>query len=170
MDTSRIIGLCTLVILLSVSVYTELIARRIPNWLTFFGVGVGLLLGCLPGGISLQSSVLGFAVGFGFLLIFYLYGGMGGGDVKLMGAVGSLLGYPLIKPAILFTAIIGVILAVFYLLFQRAFWMRASLMIRRVAGFTPANTELPPVQRSVPYGIAIAGGTLLLLLLAGVAP
>jgi prepilin peptidase CpaA len=170
MDTSRIIGLCVLVVLLAWSVYTELTAQRIPNWLTMTGMAAGLLLGYLPGGISLGSSLVGFCIGFGFLLIFYLYGGMGGGDVKLMGAVGALLGYPLIVPAIVYTAFIGLVLALFRLLSQRAFWLRAGRLARRCTGGAATTAEAPPIQRTVPYGLAIAAGTLLVLFVAGAAP
>ncbi len=172
MDTSRIIGLCVLVVVLAWSVYTELTVQRIPNWLTMTGVGAGLLLGYLPGGITFRASLIGFGMGFGFLLIFYLYGGMGGGDVKLMGAVGALLGYPLIVPAIAYTAFLGLLLAVFRLLSQRAFWLRAGRLARRCAGggTAQAGGGAPPIQRTVPYGLAIAAGTLLVLVMAGTAP
>lgn len=167
MDTNNIIGLCVLVVVLAASVYTELTARRIPNWLTFSGVGVGLLLGWLPGGNTLGQSVLGWLIGFGFLLLFYFYGGMGGGDVKLMGAVGALLGYPLILPVIVYTAFLGFLLGLYCLLSQRAFWLRAGRLVKRVAGGATAGPEVPPIEKGVPYGLAIAAGSLLVLFVAG---
>lgn len=167
MDTIRVIGLCVLVLVLAGSVYTELTARRIPNWMTFSGVGAGLFLGWLPGGITLGQSVLGWLIGFGFLLLFYFYGGMGGGDVKLMGAVGALMGYPLILPAIVYTAFLGFVLALYCLLSQRAFWHRAGRFAQRLGGGAPRVDSPPPIEKGVPYGLAIAAGSLLVLMVAG---
>lgn len=167
MDTNRIISLVVLAALLAGAAYTELTARKIPNWMTLTGAGAGLLLGYLPGGISLLESVMGLVVGFGFLLLFYFYGGMGGGDVKLMGAVGALLGYRLVLPAIVYTAFLGFLLAVFCLVSQRAFWIRSGRALKRLAGGARAADVPPPIQKGVPYGLAIAAGTMLVLFVAG---
>ncbi len=71
----------------------DLRTRRIPNLLNVaslvlaiaFHVSLGGWAGCL-------FSLSGFATGFGILFILWLVGGGGGGDVKLMGAVGAWLG------------------------------------------------------------------------------
>ncbi len=44
---------------------------------------------------ELGDSLLGVLFGFGALIVFYILGGMGAGDVKLMAAVGAWLGMPL---------------------------------------------------------------------------
>src|SRR5687767_2077545 len=72
---------------------TDLRARRIPNWLTGGSALVGLLAGFWlhgpPGGLSaLTGGLLGFAL----LLPFYALGGVGAGDVKLLAALGTLIG------------------------------------------------------------------------------
>ncbi len=67
--------------------------RRIPNWLTVPVLVAGLLFHLVTGGLGgLLTAVGGFVTGFGILLILWLTGGGGGGDVKLMGAVGAWLG------------------------------------------------------------------------------
>ena len=74
---------------------------RIPNALTvpacvaglLFHLAVGLFYAGMAGaGQKLLFCLLGFAVGFGILLVLWLTGGGGGGDVKLMGALGTWLG------------------------------------------------------------------------------
>ena len=59
--------------------------------------------------------MLGTAAGFAVFLVFYLLGGMGGGDVKLMAGFGALLGARRLLEASLWTAGIGGLLAVMVL-------------------------------------------------------
>ena len=77
----------------SIAVVIDVRSRRIPNWLTVTAFVLGLLFNIVVGGMpGLWLSLGGFAVGFGTLLVLWLIGGGGGGDVKLMGAVGSWVG------------------------------------------------------------------------------
>ena len=48
----------------------------------------------VSGAAGIQTSLLGAFFGFGVLLLFFLMGGMGAGDVKLMAACGAWLGLP----------------------------------------------------------------------------
>ena len=56
------------------------------------GIFFRLLLG---GWAGLGDSLAGAFFGFASLLVFYILGGMGAGDVKLMAGVGAWLGMPL---------------------------------------------------------------------------
>ena len=73
----------------------DLRSRRIPNFLTlpsrFLGLAVHLLL---DGWTALPGALAGMLACGGVFLLFYLAGGMGAGDVKLMAAVGCLGGWP----------------------------------------------------------------------------
>jgi prepilin peptidase CpaA len=72
----------------------DLRSRRIPNWLTIPSLLSGLLFHAVfQGGAGLLDAGLGFALGFGSLLILWLIGSGGGGDAKLMGAVSAWLGF-----------------------------------------------------------------------------
>ena len=67
--------------------------NRIPNWLTLSAIPAGILWNTFSGGFAgFQASLGGFAVGFGLLFILFAIGGGGGGDVKLMGALGAWVG------------------------------------------------------------------------------
>jgi prepilin peptidase CpaA len=86
-------------------------------------------------------------------LIFYLLGGMGGGDVKLMAGFGALLGDGKIVPAALLAAITGGLMAM------------GCLGIRAVARRWRPQTGLAgqPSRESIPYAPAITAGVWLAL-------
>jgi prepilin peptidase CpaA len=162
-------GLLVLAIMLSVAVYIELKESRIPNWLTLSGMAMGLLIGYLHGTTAFWMSLGGLAIGFGFLFIFYVFGGVGGGDVKLMGAAGALMGVDLTKPALFYTAFIGAFIGVMMIIWRRDFWMRIGQGLRRLAFWRKQdnNQPVPLPAIKVPYGIAIAIGCVLALLASG---
>ena len=90
----------------------DVVWRRISNWIP---------LAALAGGLGWQVAdkgwpgigwaALGSLSGFSVFLVFYLLGGMGGGDVKLMAGFGALLGAGRLLEAALWTAMIGGLLA-----------------------------------------------------------
>ena len=162
-------GLIVLAAMLTVAVYIELKESRIPNWLTFSGMALGLLIANLQGQNAFWASLGGLAIGFGFLFIFYVFGGVGGGDVKLMGAAGALMGVDMIKPALFYTTFIGAFIAVMMVIWRRDFWMRIGQGLRRLAFWRKQdkNQPAPLPAIKVPYGIAIAIGCVLALLAGG---
>jgi prepilin peptidase CpaA len=67
--------------------------RRIPNWLTVSAAICGLAFHLTTAGwAGLGKSLAGFAVGFALLLVLWIIGGGGAGDVKFMAALGAWLG------------------------------------------------------------------------------
>ena len=89
------------------AVVEDLRRRRLPNWLTAGGAAGGLACAAWGGRHGLAMAAAGLAVGFLLLLPFHWCGAMGGGDVKLMAAYGSLLGPSGILLAALFAAVFG---------------------------------------------------------------
>jgi prepilin peptidase CpaA len=86
--------------------------RRIPNNLTFPALAAGLILHTIAGGWRGlgDSALAGLIAGIVFLM-FYLVGGMGAGDVKLMTAVGCLAGLSSLHLVVIATAIAGGVFA-----------------------------------------------------------
>lgn len=76
-----------------VACVTDLRTRRIPNVLTFGAAALALAFHGMVGGLpGVQSAALGWLAGLAMFLPFFLLGGMGGGDVKLLAALGAWLG------------------------------------------------------------------------------
>jgi len=76
-----------------VACVTDLRTRRIPNALTFGAAAVAIVFHTIAQGASgLQTAVLGWVVGTAIFLPLFLLRGMGGGDVKLLAAMGAWLG------------------------------------------------------------------------------
>jgi len=87
-------------------------SRRIPNWLTvpalLLGTAVSTLARGWPGA---KAALEGAGLGLGLLLPFVLTRGLGAGDWKLMGALGSLLGPNRLVVVLLGTVFIAGIMA-----------------------------------------------------------
>lgn len=74
-------------LLLCVASVTDLTKRIVPNWLCLGIAGVSVI-GFTP------AKLLGILIALPFLLAAVFFGGMGGGDIKLMAACGLVLGLP----------------------------------------------------------------------------
>jgi len=145
-------------------------SRRIPNWLTGTSVLLGLLLHlCLQGWAGLSGAALAGALGGGAFLVFYVGGGMGAGDVKLMAAVSVLAGRSHVGEVLVATTLLGGAFAVVFALLQgrlKAVLANVGTLLAHHgrAGLTP-HPELNltnPLTLRLPYGIAIAAGAAVL--------
>jgi prepilin peptidase CpaA len=137
--------------------------RRVSNWTSGGAVIGGLIVHSVQKGWSgALHSLLGAVIGFSVFLIFYLLGGMGGGDVKLMAGFGALLGNSRILPAALLTAVSGGLMAAVYLAACEAarLWKR-----RRGTAGTEAASSGGKAAESIPYAPAITAGVWLALVL-----
>jgi prepilin peptidase CpaA len=149
--------------------------RRIPNHLTFTMILIAFSLHSMHAGwTGLLFSLKGMALGGGVFLVLHLFGAMGAGDVKLMGGVGALLGSRLVTTVLLLTVFVGGLLAL----------GKLGMHLAKRYGVNEAWSEKPPpgaperddvsgfgcraanpMKATIPYGVAIAAGTLITIIL-----
>ncbi len=109
-----------LLILLFAAAMIDRRTFKIPNLLTIPGaVGALTYYGVGYGVSGLGFSFAGLGAGLALLIVPYLAGGMGGGDVKLLGMAGAFLGAKAVFVVFLFTAIIGGVYALGVLALHR---------------------------------------------------
>jgi prepilin peptidase CpaA len=100
----------------------DLRTRRVPNVLTLSVAVVGLALAMTgTSRIGLAASAAGCLLGFALMLPGFLIGATGGGDVKLLAAIGTLLGPSATLRAFVATAIAGGLIAIFIALRRGGF-------------------------------------------------
>ena len=151
---------------LAIAVVTDVRTRRIPNWLTgsIAGAGFGLAFG--GGAITPGQAALGMLTGLLLMMPGHLIGATGAGDVKLMAAVGTMLGPDLAFRAFLYSAVAGGVFAVAVALHRGILattLQDASRLVTSPAGARLA-IESPARANRFAYGPAIAAGTLISLM------
>lgn len=165
-----------LVGLLAVAACYDFRVMRIPNWLVLIGMMLGLVSNGLllpvsevfPGGVGWLAALQGLALGMLVLMPLYWLRVMGAGDVKLMGMVGAFVG-----PA----GILGVTVCVFLAggvmsllqafrtgklgpLVQNLRLIFLGGLVKVSAAQAPTMGDLPASIGKLPYGVAIAVGTI----------
>jgi len=142
--------------------------HKIPNLITFPTIIVCLCYhGFTRGFPGILFSLGGLAAGIAALILFYLRGGMGAGDVKLLGAVGSALGPVGAVNAFLLAALAGGVYALYLLLVHskqaRALLSRVWLMLRTfvaTGALLPVTASRDEDSPRLAYGLAITVGSL----------
>lgn len=158
-----------LILVLIISVVTDLKSRKIYNKVIFPGLAAAFTLHFLFGGwVALGEAAIGCFIGLGVLLIPYLLGGMGAGDVKLLALVGALKGTYFVLTASVYMALIGAILALAILLCRKGTIARLRQIVFLLYGLRyglkiPLFVEKNSLSAAYPYGVAIAGGVILSL-------
>lgn len=146
--------------LLAFACYGEIRARRIPNWLTLGAVVLGLGAAAIEGGAEgLVDSAIGLAIAGGLFLPFCLLGVVGGGDMKLMAAVGAIVGWPMVLRVVTNTCIAGGLIAVAIMAWNGMLLTTLANVFRIMAGMPRRSKGLRKAPM-VPYALAITVGTL----------
>ena len=148
-----------------ISVVTDVLSRRILDLVTLptAAIALGLRAWKQPLGDLDQGVLSGLIAATGAVVLFgvlALRGVFGWGDVKLVGAVGAVFGYPLIMGALLFISLAGALQAIVTLIWQGAVWdtLRAvGLKWGKRLKLSKRGGEAP--VRHIPYGVAIALGS-----------
>ena len=158
-----------LLILIMTCLITDLRERKIYNKVVFPAVAAGIVLNTAQLGLpGLRTSIAGFITGILIFLVPFALGGLGAGDVKLLGSVGALKGPLFAIYAALAAALIGGVLALLVLLWQRKLLSTlkrlgmAIFILLRGGGSSVAQLllERTPYSSLIPYGLPIFLGTI----------
>jgi prepilin peptidase CpaA len=144
----------------------DLRSRRIPNALTVTGVATALVLRAPQGWEPLADGILGLGLALLLAVPFFLVQAMGGGDVKLLAAVGAFMGPVELVGACLLIGLLGGIVALVEAIRRGALrnvLINVAYMVVRLV--SPIRRELSPTLTSpeamtIPYGVPIAIGAL----------
>jgi prepilin peptidase CpaA len=147
---------------------TDLRWRRIPNWLTYPAAPIAVGLHALAGGWpEAKLSIAGLALGLILLLPFGLLRSLGGGDWKLVGALGAFLGWRHLLNVLVITLLINALMAIVFIVAKKRIWRTLRNIGRLFAALF--RLHLPgedltidsPEAIKVPFGVAAAVGVLL---------
>ncbi len=168
---------CVLLILLVGCLYTDLANGKIYDYAVLPAFVLGLLLSFALGGlwdnglqgVNLGSSLLAAVVAGGVFVWPYAKGGIGGGDVKLMAAVGAVGGFHdlYVVMALIYTAVFGAAMAVVLLIWRGRLWeglkgsLRFVFSLKRVDVEEGKAEDEEPEKLTIPYGTAICLGSML---------
>jgi prepilin peptidase CpaA len=147
----------------------DLWRRQISNWIPCSAFAGGIILQTVQHGWRGAGSALaGTLAGGGVFLVFYLLGGMGGGDVKLMAGFGALLGVQQLLEAALWTAGCGGLMALAVIAVRaiRDLWARRNRARAGKPAAQPWAVQPDGTTDSIPYAPAIAAGVWLSLVAA----
>lgn len=155
-----LLGACAVALVGAAAAVCDLRSGKVPNRLTLPAVAAGLVAGAVwEGWEGLVRSALGAAAGFGLLFLPALAGWVGGGDCKLLAAMGAFLGPAGVLRAALYGTALGGLGGLVVLLAgcggPRGLF---GLLVVTASGGRPA---LPGLGRRFPYAPFLALGGVL---------
>src|SRR5262245_58356628 len=107
---------CTAFTFVALCILIDIRTRRIPNPLSGAAMLAGTALNALYFGVpGLVTSIGGLLIIVAVLLWAFALGGIGGGDVKMMAAIGALLGPRLALTSLAFGMLLGGVIMIVHL-------------------------------------------------------
>ena len=158
-----VITLSLFLILIFFSIITDLKYQKILNAITFSAAAGGFVANVyLMGFQGFAFSGLGLLVGLSLFFLLFALNLLGAGDVKLMGAIGAILGTELVISTGIYALLIGGIMSLFVLLLKRRLWdtLKKAVWALFTLLSPHFSFELPKVKSCVktPFALAIAFG------------
>ena len=146
----------------SVAAVCDVRWRRIPNWLTLSAFVGGLVVQVLRSGAAgVLVALAGAGLGLCVFLPFYVIHAIGAGDVKLLAAVGALVGPQTLVSVAIYAALVGGAISVYILARRGRLQFSMAEIMSRPLSLTRTGAKAP-------YGVAIACGVYLSMLLPSV--
>jgi prepilin peptidase CpaA len=159
-----------LLLLVSCAAVNDLATRRIPNRLLLAGLAGAMLLRLFSDhpGASLLAALGGMGAGLALFLPFYLLRGMAAGDVKMMAVVGAFTSPDKVFEIAVLSWCVGGVMALLLVLVNGRLGLVINNLGRMLRGvLVPGMGLVAPAEQtsagSMPYGLAIAIGTIVSL-------
>jgi prepilin peptidase CpaA len=154
-----------------IAVVSDMATRRIPNPLTFGAALVAVAAhGYAAGWTGVGLSLAGWLLGVAFFFPVFALGGMGAGDLKLLGALGAWLGPAAVVWVALYSGVAGGVMAVFVAALSGYLTKALTniwglLMYWRVAGVRPAPGLMLSSQQGprLAYAVPVLAGLVVTL-------
>lgn len=148
---------------------TDLRSSKIPNWLTFSAMAGGLISHSLLNGLTgLLFSAKGLGLGLALFILLYVMDGMGAGDVKLLGAVGSFVGAEGVLSAGIMAMLLGGLYAIAVIISHRGVRESMKQMVTMLMAcvLMPSTLSVSALssakaQSQLRYALVIGLGTLM---------
>ncbi|HHX22956.1 MAG TPA: prepilin peptidase [Thermoanaerobacterales bacterium] len=158
---------------LLICLYTDIRYKKIYNIITFPAVVAAIILNIyfngLNGGLE---SIKGLFFGMALLFFPFVMGGLGAGDVKLLGVVGAFKGLEYVWLTFLAMAITGGVISLIIMIREKSLVSRLKIILLTLFSFfyrLPKTQYLETIESSTaltfPYGIAITAGAVIAYLL-----
>lgn len=165
-------SLAALLVTASLAAYYDWRSWRIPNTLVAGSMAAAVMLAVFSlEGMGTVACLLGGLAGFTVFMPLYLAGGVGAGDVKLMGSLGMHAGWLMTLEIAVVSALVGGLWAVTSIV-QRSetvAWLRLKCRLLLGLALHEKKTSAiprrePPIMKSgsagtLPYAVVIAIGT-----------
>jgi prepilin peptidase CpaA len=178
-DQLQAVPIVVVLVAAMITTVTDIWRFKVYNILTVPLLISGVVYHTAVGGLhGLGGSLLGLVFGFAILLGFYVMGGMGAGDVKLMAAVGAWLGLPLTFKVFIASSLAAGVYAVILLVVGRSLsetwinfqilWLRVLVLGRHLGTGERIEVEVNRPdrrQRLIPFAAMVMVGAIALIVL-----
>ena len=141
-------------------------SRRIPNWYTIPGALAGIAINSMAYGVhGARSALAGIVLGLLLLLPLVALGGLGGGDWKLMGALGAFTGPWHLLRVLAVTVFVNAAMALAMIIRKRRLLetlRNMGYILLNLVTFRPSPVQMTldnPDLVKVPFGVAAAAAT-----------
>lgn len=162
-----------LVVVLAAAAIDDIRTSKIHNWITYPTVLIGLTGHCLDGfffegqRLGILGALGGMFAGFIPMFIAWKAGGVGGGDAKLLGAVGALTGWKFAVATMFYGFAVAVVMALAIMLRRRIvrrtlgriWWFVTQVLVRDKVD-DPSSSDSP----SIAIGLAMAIGAIIAMM------